>query len=139
MCTRGDKLWSQFLVFVEISQRQISCKNQCSTKKLTMALIDINNLFPEDLDLATLARDASSAPPATEDHKGGNVMAQASHDSPSINSPPRQVQSVTTSEAELLRITKDTITVPPALQPPDGAAAMVQTAQTSPYPNFLPL
>ena len=125
MCTRGDKLWSQFLVFVEISQRQISCKNQCSTKKLTMALIDINNLFPEDLDLATLARDASSAPPATKDHKGGNVMAQASHDSPSINSPPRQVQSVTTSEAELLRITKDTITVPPALQPPDGAATMV--------------
>ena len=125
MSTGGDKLWSQFLVCVEISQFQVSRKKQRSTKQITMVLIDISKILPEYLDLTMLDRDASSALPAPEAHKGGNVMTQAFQESPSRNSPPRQGRSVTTAEAELSRITRDTITVPPALQPPDGAATMV--------------
>ena len=70
-------LWSQFLVCVKISQRQNSRKKEHSAKTLTMTLINIDDLRPEDLDLTTLDRDASYAPPAHETHNGGNATSQA--------------------------------------------------------------
>ena len=70
-------MWSQFLVSVNISQRQGSCKKQNSTKTLTMTLIDIDNLLPKDLDITTLDRDKSFAQPAPDTHNGGNATAQA--------------------------------------------------------------
>ena len=68
---------SQFLVCVNISQRQGSRKQQHSTKTLTMTLIDIDDLLPKDLDLTTFDRGASYAPPASKTHNGGNTTAQA--------------------------------------------------------------
>ena len=135
----GKKLWSQFLVCVKISRRQGSCKKQHSTKTLTMTLIDIDDLLSKDLDLTTLDRDASYAPPASENQNGGNVTDQAACDSLSRNTPPRQVQSVTTAEADLVRLTRDTSTVLSAFQPPNGGATMVQMDQTSPSINSPPL
>ena len=74
---RGKNIWSHFLVCVKISRHQGSRKKQRCTKTLTMTLIDIGDLLPKYLDLATLERDLRYAPPAPNTHNGGNATAQA--------------------------------------------------------------
>ena len=42
-----------------------------------MALTEINNLLPKDLDLDMLARDPSCVTPAPETHDGSDATVQA--------------------------------------------------------------
>ena len=54
-----------------------------SAKTWIMVIIDIGDLLPKELDLYTLARDASSTPPAPDNHDGDNETEKAAQDSPS--------------------------------------------------------
>ena len=63
-------------------------QEEASKKTFAMTLIDIDDLFPKELDIDKLARDASSAPPYPKTHDGGDAMLKAVQESPSQNIPP---------------------------------------------------
>ena len=102
MCVKkehgGKSCDNIFSVFVETDQHQGSCKKRRS-KTFTMALIDINVLLPEDLDLATLARDAITVPPASGPHNNGTVTVPLDQNSPHQNISPLQGRNFITAEA----------------------------------------
>ena len=59
-------------------------------KTFVMTVIDIHVLLPKENDLATLTRDASSAPTDPETRDGSDATAKAALDSPSQNIPTKK-------------------------------------------------
>ena len=73
---RGGKSCDHsFSICIKPTDTRDLARSGVLTKTSAMTLIDIDDLLPEDSDLATLARDASAAPPALEPPDGGAATA----------------------------------------------------------------